>query len=65
LRFTVEERVLGVLWLWDGALQEDDIPVISVFAGQAANALENARLFEQADRTQHIAAVGRRHSFLF
>jgi hypothetical protein len=22
-------------------------------------------LFEQADRTQHIAAVGRRHSFLF
>jgi signal transduction histidine kinase/PAS domain-containing protein len=47
LPLTVEERVLGVLWLWDSALQEDDIPVVSVFAGQVANAIENARLFEQ------------------
>jgi signal transduction histidine kinase len=47
LPLTVEERVLGVLWLWDGALQEDDIPIVSVFAGQVANAIENARLFEE------------------
>jgi two-component system cell cycle sensor histidine kinase/response regulator CckA len=40
----------GILALWGPDLQEEDIPALSVFANQVAVALENARLYEQAQQ---------------
>lgn len=47
LPLVAKERMLGTLWVWGASLQEADVPAFSVFAGQAAIAIENARLFEQ------------------
>jgi signal transduction histidine kinase len=41
---------LGVLTLWGPDLREEDIPALSVFANQVAVALENARLYDLAQR---------------
>jgi len=43
----VEERVLGLLWLWGEYLKETDLEVMSIFANQVAVAIENARLFAE------------------
>jgi diguanylate cyclase (GGDEF)-like protein len=42
-----EDRLLGALWLWGNDLTRADLPVMSIFAGQMAVTLENARLFEE------------------
>jgi diguanylate cyclase (GGDEF)-like protein/PAS domain S-box-containing protein len=39
------EQVLGALWMWGPDLEESDLPAASLFAGQIAVALENARLY--------------------
>jgi len=49
LPLTLGEQ-LGVLTLWGPELQEADIPALSVFANQVAVALENARLYDLAQR---------------
>jgi PAS domain S-box-containing protein len=46
LPLAVEGRVFGVLSIVGEDLREDDLPVVSVFANQAAIAFENARLYE-------------------
>jgi PAS domain S-box-containing protein len=40
-------QVFGVMTVWGPKLMESDIGIFSVFSGQLATALENARLFEQ------------------
>jgi len=51
---TVGERVIGVITLTDenevGAFSEDDVRLASLFADQAAIAIENARLYETSQR---------------
>ena len=46
----IERKVQGVLWLWGGSLDEDDLPPMSIFANQVAIAIENARLFGEVQR---------------
>lgn len=47
LPLMMEDRMLGVLLLWGEALQEIDMPAVTIFAGQIATALEMARLHAQ------------------
>jgi diguanylate cyclase (GGDEF)-like protein len=47
LPLVVEERVLGLLWLWGENLKEPDLAAMSIFANQVAVAIENARLFAE------------------
>jgi diguanylate cyclase (GGDEF)-like protein/PAS domain S-box-containing protein len=47
LPLVVEERVLGLLWLWGENLKEPDLAAMSIFASQVAVAIENARLFAE------------------
>jgi len=44
------ERTLGVLTVWSDDLTEEDLPAISVFAQQAAMAIENADLYQKEMR---------------
>ncbi len=46
----IERKVQGVLWLWGGSLDEDDLPAMSIFANQVSIAIENARLFGAVQR---------------
>jgi two-component sensor histidine kinase len=50
LPLTVENRVTGSLAVWGTDLQEGDLPALTVFAGQVAIALENARLYVETRR---------------
>jgi signal transduction histidine kinase len=55
-------RLLGVITAydetWKRAFTEDDRAVLTLFAGQAAVAIENARLFEEsARRGQRLSAI--------
>ncbi|MGB3904149.1 MAG: GAF domain-containing protein, partial [Anaerolineae bacterium] len=43
-------EVLGVLTVWSDDLAEEDVPAVSVFAQQAAMAIENARLYQEEMR---------------
>jgi signal transduction histidine kinase len=45
LPLAVEGRVFGVLTVIGGDLREQDLPAVTVFASQAAIAIENARLY--------------------
>ncbi|MBI3244793.1 MAG: PAS domain S-box protein [Chloroflexi bacterium] len=45
LPMIVNEEVIGLLAVWGAYLTEDSVPAFSVFAGQAATAIENARLY--------------------
>jgi diguanylate cyclase (GGDEF)-like protein/PAS domain S-box-containing protein len=47
LPLVVEERVLGLLWLWGENLKEPDLAAMSIFANQVAVAIENARLYAE------------------
>jgi len=47
-----EETQLGILWIWSTFLTDIDLPVMSNFALQIANALKRAQLFEEI---QHLA----------
>jgi PAS domain S-box-containing protein len=51
----IGERVIGVMGLWRerpvaGPFSEDDLNFLKTLARQAANAIENARLFEEVQR---------------
>jgi PAS domain S-box-containing protein/putative nucleotidyltransferase with HDIG domain len=41
------QDILGVLTVWSDDLTADDVPAISIFAQQAAMALENAKLYQE------------------
>ncbi len=61
----VRDKVIGVIDVADdkmvGPFGEDEIRLVSLFAHQAAIALENARLFEQAQKTaERLQLVSRR-----
>jgi PAS domain S-box-containing protein len=48
LPLSAEEQVIGTLTVWSGSLREEDIPALSIFAGQVAAALKASQLYEQA-----------------
>jgi two-component sensor histidine kinase len=50
LPLKVEEQLLGIMTIWGPDLREGDVPALTVFANQVAVALENARLYERAQR---------------
>ncbi len=50
LPLRMDEQVLGVLGIWSDDLQDDDLVVLSLFAGEVAVALENARMFGELER---------------
>lgn len=61
LPLVVEEQALGALILWGERLLESDLPAATVFAGQVATAIENARLFRQVrDGREQLRALSRR-----
>ncbi|HEY3249247.1 MAG TPA: PAS domain S-box protein [bacterium] len=43
----VEGRAIGFISVWGPTLQERDVPALTIFAGQVAAALEQARLIEE------------------
>ena len=50
LPLVIEERALGLMWLWGPTLQESEIPAASLFASQVAVALERARLYAEVQQ---------------
>jgi PAS domain S-box-containing protein len=53
---SVEDRVGGVLAVWGKDIREEDMAPLSVFAGQVAVALENARLYAaECQRVEELA----------
>jgi len=50
LPLAVGDKVSGLLMLWGKDLQEDDVTATSIFAGQVAITLENARLYTQVQQ---------------
>jgi PAS domain S-box-containing protein len=52
LPLKADEQVLGVIGVWGNSLQEQDLTVLSIFAGQVAIALKNAQLYAQV-RSAH------------
>jgi putative nucleotidyltransferase with HDIG domain len=44
------EGILGILTVWSDDLTEEDVPSVSIFAQQAAMAMENASLYEDEMR---------------
>jgi len=62
----LEGKIQGLLWLWGGSLQKEDLPAMSVFAGQVAVAIENARLFMEVQRlavTDELTGLNNRRYF--
>ena len=62
----LEGKIQGLLWLWGGSLQKEDLPAMSVFAGQVAVAIENARLFAEVQRlavTDELTGLNNRRYF--
>ncbi len=59
------EQVIGVLEVWDadetGTFDTEEVQLLSMFANQAAGAIENARLFE-AEQKQHALAEALRET---
>jgi len=47
LPLILEEKLLGILWVWGDRLSASDLPVMSIFAKQVGTSLERARLFEE------------------
>jgi diguanylate cyclase (GGDEF)-like protein/PAS domain S-box-containing protein len=61
-----QEKFLGYLWLWGDDLKEEDLPALSLFATQAAVAIENARLFLEVERlavTDELTNINNRRNF--
>lgn len=42
-----DKKVIGILSLWGGGIQEKDISILSVFAAQVANSIRISELFDQ------------------
>ena len=60
LPLAVDGRVMGALGVGDRrgrAFRDEDVQLAQAFAAQAANALENARLYEDAQRREREAAI--------
>ena len=56
LPLVAEGRVIGGLAMWGTDLRESDLPLLSVFPGQVATALESARLYAaERHRTEELA----------
>ncbi len=49
LRIGVHNELVGLLTIMGTGLLETDVPAVTTFAGQAAIALENARLYEEVE----------------
>lgn len=47
LPLKVADQQTGLLWLWGTELIQADIPALTIFAGQVATTLENARLYRE------------------
>lgn len=50
LPLVIEERGIGLIWLWGPTLQESELPAASLFASQVAAALERARLYAEVQQ---------------
>ena len=60
-----EETLLGILWIWSTFLTDIDLPVMSNFALQIANALKRAQLFQEIQNlalTDPLTGVQNRRS---
>ncbi len=56
LPLLIENQVIGAMMLWGPDLRESDVPILSVFAGQVASALESARLYAaEQERTAELS----------
>ncbi|KAF0106663.1 MAG: diguanylate cyclase [Anaerolineaceae bacterium] len=62
-----EGKLQGILWLWGEGLRESDLPAMSIFASQAAIALQNSRLLAEVQRMaitdEGTGIFNRRHFF--
>jgi diguanylate cyclase (GGDEF)-like protein len=47
LPLTLEENLLGILWVWGKDFRKSDLPIMSIFAKQIGVSLERARLFQE------------------
>ena len=47
LPLTLEENLLGILWVWGAGIRKSDLPIMSIFAKQIGISLERARLFQE------------------
>lgn len=57
-----KDRLIGILEVLnkkgDGYFSDEDVQILQVLAGQAAIAIENARLFEANMKAERLAAIG-------
>ncbi len=61
LPLVIEDHALGYIGVWGEGLTKEDTPALSVFAGQVAVALENARLYTiERERSEELAHTGAR-----
>jgi two-component sensor histidine kinase len=59
LPLVVENQILGFIGVWGEGLTEEDAPALSIFAGQVAVAMENARLYAaERERGEELARTG-------
>jgi diguanylate cyclase (GGDEF)-like protein len=49
LPLTVEDTLLGVIWIWGSDVRQSDLPILSIFARQVGVSLERARLFQEVN----------------
>jgi len=67
LPLMTEGKPIGILWMWGEGLHENDLPAMSLFAGQVATALQNAKLLAEVQRlaiTDELTDIfNRRHFF--
>lgn len=47
LPLTVEDTLLGMIWIWGRDVRQSDLPILSIFARQVGISLERARLFQE------------------
>ena len=47
LPLTLEDSLLGILWVWGSNIRKTDLPIMSIFAKQIGISLERARLFQE------------------
>src|SRR6185503_8750523 len=66
LPLTLEESLLGILWVWGKDFRKSDIPIMSIFAKQIGVSLERARLFQEVQSlalTDPLTGLHNRRSF--
>ena len=50
LPIIVNDNVIGIMSVWGPDLQEEDIPGLMVFSNQVSTSINNAKLYDQAQK---------------